>query len=44
MEMADSIIKKYFRDFEESNFKASWLVKVTWESMTVDGIDNKVYY
>lgn len=36
MEQADNIIKKHFRDF--GNFEASWLVKVTWENMTVNGM------
>lgn len=42
MEKADGIIKKYFKDFKE--FQANWLVKVTWENMTVVGIKNKVNY
>lgn len=40
MEKADSIIKTYFKDFK--GFKANWLVKVTWENMTVMGIKKKV--
>uniref|UniRef100_A0A8W8MTE0 Uncharacterized protein n=2 Tax=Magallana gigas TaxID=29159 RepID=A0A8W8MTE0_MAGGI len=35
MEKADNIIKAYFKDFK--GFKANWLVKVTWENMTVGG-------
>lgn len=42
MEKADGIIKKYFKDLKE--FQANWLVKVTWENMTVVGIKNKVNY
>lgn len=42
MEKADGIIKKYFKDFKE--FQANWLVKVTWENMTVVGLKNKVNY
>lgn len=40
LEKADGIIKAYFKDFK--NFKANWLVKVTWENMTVVGIEKKV--
>lgn len=40
MEKADNIIKAYFKDFK--GFKANWLVKVTWENMTVRGIKKKV--
>lgn len=40
MEKADNIIKTYFKDFKE--FKANWLVKVTWENMTVRGNEKKV--
>lgn len=36
MEQADNIIETHFKDF--GNFKASWLVKVTWENMTVNGM------
>ncbi|XP_055997522.1 uncharacterized protein LOC125648181 [Ostrea edulis] len=35
MEKADSIVKKHFRDLR--GFKATWLVKVTWENMTLYG-------
>lgn len=33
MEKADGIVKKYFKDLKY--FKATWLVKVTWENMTL---------
>ncbi|XP_048727085.2 uncharacterized protein LOC125645542 [Ostrea edulis] len=35
MEKADSIVKNHFRDLRD--FKATWLVKVTWENMTLFG-------
>uniref|UniRef100_K1QPB6 Alpha-tectorin n=1 Tax=Magallana gigas TaxID=29159 RepID=K1QPB6_MAGGI len=35
MEKADGIVKKYFKDLKY--FKATWLVKVTWENMTLYG-------
>ena len=33
MDKADSIVKKYFKDFKE--FSATWALKVTWENMTL---------
>ncbi|XP_061189287.1 uncharacterized protein LOC133197327 [Saccostrea echinata] len=39
MEKADGIVKKHFRDLR--NFKATWLVKVTWENMTLYGYETK---
>ncbi|XP_061188887.1 uncharacterized protein LOC133197060 [Saccostrea echinata] len=33
IEKADKIVKKYFKDFKD--FEATWLVKVTWENMTL---------
>ncbi|XP_055997524.1 uncharacterized protein LOC125645548 [Ostrea edulis] len=39
MEKADSIVKNNFRDLKD--FKASWLVKVTWENMTLHGYKEK---
>ncbi|XP_062601606.1 uncharacterized protein LOC134263292 [Saccostrea cucullata] len=39
MEKADGIVKKHFRDLR--NFRASWLVKVTWENMTLYGDKTK---
>jgi hypothetical protein len=41
MEKADSIISKHFRDLR--NFKATWLVKVTWENMTLFGDEKQVF-
>lgn len=40
MEMADDIVKKHFKDFKD--FKATWLVKVTWENMTLFGQQDQV--
>ena len=40
MEKADSIVKKHFKDF--GDFQATWLVKVTWENMTLYGHKDKV--
>ena len=40
MEKADSIVKKNFKDFKD--FQATWLVKVTWENMTLYGHKDKV--
>ncbi|XP_055997519.1 uncharacterized protein LOC125645547 isoform X2 [Ostrea edulis] len=35
MDKADSIVKQHFKDLRD--FKATWLVKVTWENMTLYG-------
>lgn len=40
MDMADDIIRKHFKDLQD--FKATWLVKVTWENMTLFGQDDQV--
>lgn len=40
MEKADGIVKKYFKDLKY--FKATWLVKVTWENMTLYGHKERV--
>lgn len=40
MEKADGIVKKYFKDLKY--FKATWLVKVTWENMTLYGHKEQV--
>lgn len=40
MEKADGIVKKYFKDL--NYFKATWLVKVTWENMTLYGHKEQV--
>lgn len=40
MEKADGIVKKHFKDF--GDFKATWLVKVTWENMTLYGHKDQV--
>lgn len=40
MEKADGIVKKYFKDLKD--FKATWLVKVTWENMTLYGHKEQV--
>ncbi|XP_062579175.1 uncharacterized protein LOC134241103 [Saccostrea cucullata] len=33
MQKADGIVKKYFKDYKD--FKATWLVKVTWQNMSL---------
>lgn len=40
MEKADGIVKKHFKDMRD--FKATWLVKVTWENMTLYGHKDQV--
>lgn len=40
MDMADDIVRKHFKDLQD--FKATWLVKVTWENMTLFGQDDQV--
>lgn len=33
LEKADTIVKKYFKDFKD--FSTTWTLKVTWENMTL---------
>lgn len=40
MRKANTIVRLQFADFPE--FEASWIVKVTWENMTVFGDKSKV--
>lgn len=40
MDMADDIVRKHFKDLQD--FKATWLVKATWENMTLFGQDDQV--
>ena len=39
LELAEVIIKRKFKDF--GDFKANWLVKVTWENMTLLGMEKE---
>nr|XP_022290316.1 uncharacterized protein LOC111101946 isoform X2 [Crassostrea virginica]XP_022290324.1 uncharacterized protein LOC111101946 isoform X2 [Crassostrea virginica] len=39
LELAEVIIKRRFKDF--GDFKANWLVKVTWENMTLLGMEKE---
>ena len=39
LEQAEVIIKRRFKDF--GGFRANWLVKVTWENMTISGMEKE---
>ena len=39
LEQAEVIIKGRFKDF--GGFRANWLVKVTWENMTISGMEKE---
>ena len=37
LEKAEDIIKNKYKDF--GGFKPNWLLKVTWENMTISGME-----
>ena len=39
LEQAEVIIKGRFKDF--GDFRANWLVKVTWDNMTISGMEKE---